>query len=244
MAVPHRNTVWHPSGRSAHRGVRGRPDACRALTACPRPRSASARLVSGVRAAMSTRPVSGVRCPVSAVSVRRPVSGVSAAVCSWSASVRRAATQLGEGARVGVAPTLSAKGAGIYLSSSLALRPPQAVLGSGGIGLDLAAVGRWLAAALLDRLAEQGQAGHPPGSPVRKGAGGVARLAVLRQAARRAPAWSRPWPGRLVACSGRALGLDRQRACGPAAAQAGSGCDRPGGGSAVSWENSGGPART
>ena len=82
-------------------------------------------------------------------------------------------------------PTLSAKGAGIYLSSSLALRPPQAVLGSGGLGLDLAVVLRWLAAARLDRLAEQGQAGHPPGSPVRKGAGCAARLSLLRQAARR-----------------------------------------------------------
>jgi hypothetical protein len=40
------------------------------------------------------------------------------------------------------------------------------------------------------------------------------------------------------------LGLTARRARGPTAAQAGNGCDRSGGGSALSWENSGGPART
>ena len=86
----------------------------------PRPRSASARPVSGVRCdrpvsarAMPTRPVSNVRvwtsgvprpCPVSGVDVRRPASvsarsasasAVSAPVTSWSASVRWAATRPG-----------------------------------------------------------------------------------------------------------------------------------------------------
>jgi hypothetical protein len=86
--LSHRNTVWRSSGRSARRGVRGRPDACRALVACPRPRSASTRPVSSVRvqcprpvsaSAMSTRPVSSVQCPVWASVVRCPV---------WASGVR------------------------------------------------------------------------------------------------------------------------------------------------------------
>jgi hypothetical protein len=52
----------------------------------------------------------------------------------------------------------------------------------------------------------------------------------------------------LVACSERAVGLgcaeDPRPHRGPTAAQAGSGCDRHRLSSALSWENSGGPART
>jgi unsaturated chondroitin disaccharide hydrolase len=50
--------------------------------------------------------------------------------------------------------------------------------------------------------------------------------------------------GEAAAATVRALVGGYLTPTGPDAAQAGSGCDLPGGGSALSWENSGGPART
>jgi hypothetical protein len=135
---PYRSTV----GVQRAGARRGGPDVrmpAAPWSPCPRPRSASARPVPGVRCdrpvsarAMSTRPVSNVRvsnvCP--GVDVRRSAcSGSASAVSAPGDFVARfgggAATRPGGSHR----PAISANGSGSRPSQSRAAEPARAVLG-------------------------------------------------------------------------------------------------------------------
>jgi hypothetical protein len=215
--------------------------------------------VSSVRCG---RPVSGVRCPVSGVSVRAigvrcPVSGVSVRasgirvfprplcpnrVRSHSAAVRRAATRPGR-PESAWSPAVSTTGSSSARVGACRWKLAQAVLGQRrrrpGPGRDRGGVGQrprstaWPTRRSRSRarIARQGSRRARRGSPT------CGRLRPGRHGhgCRHGPTM----PGRLVACSGGLLGATARRACGPTAAQAGSGYDRPGGGSALSWENRG-----
>lgn len=125
--------------------------------------------------ASSVRPcdvhASGVQCPVWASVVQCPASAsaVSAPVCSWSASVRRAATRRedGEGRR---SPHRVRARAAAGRAGQWRRRP--------GAGPSSWEVLRQRAR--FDRLANQGQAGCARGSPLGRGAGYASTFAYLR----------------------------------------------------------------
>jgi len=220
--------------------------------------SASGVQCSGVRVSNVRVWTSGVprRCP----RVPRRCPQCPHRVTSWSASARRAATRPG-GPGSG-RPALSANGSGSCPSPSRGAEPARAVLdqqrrraGPGrrrgrrsdsGPG-STAWPARDTPVGRQDRPSVEGQRPRA-GTPRRHGSAGR-----QGQDCRHQPimTWAEPvattigarcdGPGPRVARSGRSSG---SIARGPGAAQASSERHRPGGGSALSWENSGGPART
>ena len=238
---------------------------------CPRVRCPRVRCpMSGVSGCPGVR-VSGcpgVHCPgvspasVSARSASPSASAVSAPVTSWSVSVRRTVTRPGHGAG---RPAVPANGSGNGRSQSRAAAPVQAVLGQrrrrAGPGRRR---GGARAAGRFDRLAGRG----PPVAQDRPSVWEqVCVLCTQAVAWRRAGRQGQGWRhaadhdlGWTATATRSGLGvvdlgpgspapagsLARRvrRLCGPTAAQVGRERDRVGRGSPLSWENSGGPART
>jgi hypothetical protein len=217
--------------------------------------------------AMSARPASSVR--VSAVRCGRPVSGVQLGVrasghpasairafppllcpnrvSSSSAPMRRAATRRGRPESAG-SPARYLRPAGRLPESE-----PDARAGAGRAGPTEASAWPW----------SSGGLGRRPGStawPTRRSRLRRDRSSVgsrVRGEVRPPAAWlgagrqghdrrhaadhdlGAGWPAR-----GGPWARRRGGRAAPTRPRQGSGCDRPGGGSALSWENSGGPART
>ena len=264
----------HGSASSEPSARRGGPDVGMPVVAwspCPHPRSASTRPVSGVRASGAQVSVSGcpaVRvsgCPasMSARSASPSASIVSAPVTSWSASVRRAATR--PGGAGSVRPGRSANGSGGCPSQGRPRSRRRPCWASGDVGLDLVVIVEALGQRTgFDPLAGQG----PPVVQDRPSVWeqvcalctptAVAWLRAGRQgqgwrhAADHDLGWTAAttsgarvvdWALGSPAPAG-SLAQRMRRACGPTAAQAGRERDRVGRASPLSWENSGGPART